>query len=84
MNRIYKDLDNSFGISGEGVKGDKSTTKSQNHYIPILTYKQIKEDIIGCGHNKLADLVLDTVLGRNLEGRLKAIYDQEKEALIIK
>lgn len=84
VNRIYKDLDNSFGISGEGVKGDKSTTKSQNHYIPILTYKQIKEDIIGCGHNKLADLVLDTVLGRNLEGRLKAIYDQEKEALIIK
>lgn len=84
VNRIYKDLDNSFGISGEGVKGDKSTTKSQNHYIPILTYKQIKEDIIGYGHNKLADLVLDTVLGRNLEGRLKAIYDQEKEALIIK
>lgn len=84
VSRIYKDMDNSFGISGEVMKGDKSITKSKNHYIPILTYKQIKEDIIGCGHNKLADLVLDTVLGRNLEGRLKAIYDQGNEALIIK
>ena len=58
VSRIYKDLDNSFGISDESKKVEQSTTKSKNHYIPILTYKQIKEDLIGCGHNILADLVL--------------------------
>ena len=84
VSRIYKDLDNSFGISDESKKVEQSTTKSKNHYIPILTYKQIKEDIIGCGHSKLADLVLDTVLGWNFGGRLKAIYDRGKEALITK
>lgn len=83
VGRIYKDLDNSFGISGEVKKGEKSTANRKNHYIPILTYKQIKEDIIGCGHNKYTELVMDTILGRNFEGRMKAIYDQGKEALII-
>lgn len=84
VDRIYKDLDSSFGVVGEGMKGEQLTTNRKNNFIPILTYKQIKEDIIGCGHNKLADLVMDTVLGRNLEGRLRAIYDQANEALIIK
>ena len=75
VNRIYKDLNNSFGISVDGKKGEKSTARRNNHYIPILTYKQIKEDIIGCGHNKLADLVMDAVLGLNFEGRMASLMN---------
>lgn len=69
IEKIYRELDISYGLSASN-KGESGIVKTK-HYVPILTYKQIKEDVIGCGHNIIADLKMDTLFGRNFEGRME-------------
>ena len=74
IEKFYQAINSSYSKEVE----DNANSK-RKHYIPILTYKQIKEDIIGCAHNVLADLVMDAVLGRNFEGQLFAISNSMKK-----
>lgn len=77
IDKIYKDLENSFGLTTSNK--EKSEIANKLHYVPILTYKQLKEDVIGCGHNIIADLKMDTILGRNFEGRMEYWINSLKE-----
>lgn len=58
IEKFYNEIMDSF-------RGEIEEEKKITHYVPILTYKQIKEDIIGCSHNIPADIIRDIVLGRN-------------------